>query len=225
MTKEQILGVTEIKKASDLVPDECHLWQGWKDRDGYGWTKWEGRRWAVHRLTWTWANGPIPSGKESHHLCRVRNCCNPAHVTMVTDLEHGTADGNRGVKTGANLKARKACGRGHIYRKGSWKKVLDSSGYESRLCLVCLRMAKANYKAKNADAIKAKDRETKRLLALDPAYRESKRKYAAEYRAKNRAICQERERLYDEEHREKRRQYAEDYRARKKAVETPLPPA
>jgi hypothetical protein len=30
----------------------------------------------------------IPDGYEIHHLCRRRECCNPAHLQMLTKSDH-----------------------------------------------------------------------------------------------------------------------------------------
>ena len=39
--------------------NNCWLWQGSKDKHGYGWFKFMGEKQA-HRALWVYFNGPIP---------------------------------------------------------------------------------------------------------------------------------------------------------------------
>ena len=57
-------------------PDECWLFTGRKDDDGYGVFK--GRR--AHRYALSLHTNGIPDGLNALHSCHVRNCCNPAHL-------------------------------------------------------------------------------------------------------------------------------------------------
>lgn len=72
--------------------DGCWLWTGYRDRAGYGHTRHpgqtRGRMAFVHRIAYEFTNGPIPEGLEIDHLCRVRNCVNPAHLEAVTHREN-----------------------------------------------------------------------------------------------------------------------------------------
>jgi len=43
----------------------------------------------LHRITYELINGPIPEGKELHHTCFNKWCCNPDHLQAVTHAEHG----------------------------------------------------------------------------------------------------------------------------------------
>lgn len=43
-----------------------------------------GKRKLCHTVTYEHFVGPIPDGLELDHLCRVRGCCNPAHLEAVT---------------------------------------------------------------------------------------------------------------------------------------------
>lgn len=42
----------------------------------------------VHRYVYEELVGPIPTGKQLDHLCRVRCCVNPAHLEIVTNREN-----------------------------------------------------------------------------------------------------------------------------------------
>lgn len=71
----------------------CWLW----DRTivyGYGQTRLVGgdgyKNVAIyaHRWLWQMANGPVPKGKQLDHLCRIRRCCRPDHLEVVTNAEN-----------------------------------------------------------------------------------------------------------------------------------------
>lgn len=64
--------------------ETCWLWLAAKDGWGYGSFEIEGRSRRVHRLSYEWAFGTIPDALPLDHLCRVRNCVNPAHLEAVT---------------------------------------------------------------------------------------------------------------------------------------------
>ena len=70
-----------------LIPEPnsgCWLFNGrWETGNGYGKTTWEGRDVVLHRVIYTLLVGPIPPGHLLDHLCRVRCCCNPAHLEPV----------------------------------------------------------------------------------------------------------------------------------------------
>lgn len=71
--------------------DSCWLWTGSTTKAGYGMFG-AGRRGMgnlyAHRYSYEWAKGPIPAGLHIDHLCRVRNCVNPAHLEAVTQGEN-----------------------------------------------------------------------------------------------------------------------------------------
>lgn len=46
-----------------------------------------GRRLA-HKVQWETVHGPVPDGLELDHLCRQRDCVNPAHLEPVTHAEN-----------------------------------------------------------------------------------------------------------------------------------------
>jgi hypothetical protein len=66
----------------------CWIWQLAKTPDGYGYTRvgYDHRR--AHRVLYEQHVGPIPAGLDLDHLCRVRDCVNPAHMEPVTEAEN-----------------------------------------------------------------------------------------------------------------------------------------
>lgn len=99
--------------------DECWPWAGYIDAGGYGRL---GVGWA-HRLTYELEVGPIPPGWQVDHLCRRRDCVNPAHLEAVTQGEN--------LRRQADAVTR--CRRGHEFT--------DENTYRSksgrRTCRAC----------------------------------------------------------------------------------------
>lgn len=108
----------------------CWLWTLAKNTGGYGvWTV-DRRQFLVHRLAYELWVGEIPPGLTVDHLCRVRSCCNPAHLEIVTRGENSLrGDGPAAVN------ARKThCPKGHPYDETN---TCLSGG--RRYCLACNR--------------------------------------------------------------------------------------
>lgn len=116
--------VTLVQRVRDRIrvnPDTgCWEWTGAvipiKFRNGgYGVIGYNQRQRRIHRMVWEILMGSIPSGLESDHLCRNRNCGNPDHLELVTHLEN--------VRRGLRMKG------GSI----NWKKPLCSECGETRV--------------------------------------------------------------------------------------------
>lgn len=69
--------------------DECWPWTGAKLQHGYGHLKVGESYPPAHRVAYELLVGPIPEGLQIDHLCRVRDCVNPAHLEPVTNAENG----------------------------------------------------------------------------------------------------------------------------------------
>lgn len=55
---------------------------------GYGRYKHKGKTRLAHRYVYEALNNHIPADRQIDHLCRVRNCVNPAHLEVVTSREN-----------------------------------------------------------------------------------------------------------------------------------------
>ena len=68
--------------------EACWLWRGRLRPDGYGecgGVAINGKRERlIHRVMFLLAVGPIPDGCEIDHICKIKPCCNPAHLRAVT---------------------------------------------------------------------------------------------------------------------------------------------
>lgn len=68
---------------------ECWLWTANLTKpNGYGRFHLNDRMVLAHRLTYETFVGPIPDGMQLDHLCRVKQCVNPAHLEPVTNREN-----------------------------------------------------------------------------------------------------------------------------------------
>src|ERR1700726_1094484 len=114
---------------------DCWLWMGTRSRGGYGRFKINRQRRTAHRWLYERVYGPVPTGRELDHLCRVRACVNPQYLEPVTRRENSL----RGIGFCA-VNARKThCLRGHLL-EGKNVYIQPKSG--SRECMVCRKARK-----------------------------------------------------------------------------------
>jgi len=73
----------------------CWVWQRSIAPSGYGGVRVAGKTRTAHSVYYERVNGPVPVGTELDHLCRVRSCCNPAHLEAVPH----TINARRGART------------------------------------------------------------------------------------------------------------------------------
>lgn len=116
----------------------CWEWIGARDSRGYGNVKVGRRVRKAHRVIYELVRGPVPSGLEPDHLCRVPWCVNPEHVEAVPHLENVRRGAAKWVP-GARQRAKRRCPRGHPYTKANTY-VQPSTG--GRACRICARERK-----------------------------------------------------------------------------------
>lgn len=124
--------------------ETCWLWTGSVNDYGYGAIHAKGRRTGVHRAVYELLVGPIPEGFQIDHLCRVRNCVNPAHLEPVTQREN-----LRRGRAGAHYGERTHCKNGHPFDESNTTVRIDrANGTPVRVCLQCHRDASCRYRAR-----------------------------------------------------------------------------
>jgi hypothetical protein len=103
--REYILARIRIEDRGHSTP--CWIWQRGLTEKGYGDCRLNGRHTRSHRIAYAAFVGAIPGGLQIDHLCRIKACCNPAHLEPVTNEEN-------------NYRARgfvvvpEHCSRGHL---------------------------------------------------------------------------------------------------------------
>lgn len=115
-------------------PDECWLWTGYVQPNGYGKFKPTDNSSSiwVHRMAYMLEVGPIPEGLTLDHLCKMPRCCNPAHLEPVTLRENllrsDSASGRNARKT--------HCPKGHPLEGDNVivRKTKTGIGRECRAC-------------------------------------------------------------------------------------------
>jgi hypothetical protein len=83
-------------------PNECWLWRGYCDGDGYGCFCINGKVELTHRLAWMFTTGAM-SKVNVLHTCDNPRCCNPAHLfegTQADNVADMCAKGRRGRHDG-----------------------------------------------------------------------------------------------------------------------------
>lgn len=68
--------------------NNCWIWNGSSDRDGYGMIQDCGKTKMAHRIGWEIYNGPIPKGLLVCHHCDIPSCVNPNHLFLETNKDN-----------------------------------------------------------------------------------------------------------------------------------------
>ena len=139
MTIDKIISRCEVVEGP--LPTPCWLWQGAKDKDGYGRARIGSVIRRAHIITCMLTNKLPPSLMESDHLCRNRPCCNPDHIEFVTHRVN--MERSDRLASGKINRAKTHCPSGHPYTMENTKLFRGS-----RRCRECERIYQYNRRAK-----------------------------------------------------------------------------
>lgn len=113
----------------------CLLYVGGKPR-GYGILSDGERTVPVHRYAYEKEHGPISPNLVVDHQCRVRACCNPKHLRVVTRKVNAIENS---ISFAAVNHAKTHCPAGHPYDESNTKR--SKEGYRS--CKRCVRIRRS----------------------------------------------------------------------------------
>lgn len=110
----------------------CWLWTGSTDRFGHGCFQ----TGSAHVFSYEFFVGPVPDGKELHHMCEVPACANPWHLEPVTRREHLIVHGR--IKVDYPIR----CSKSNHALFGT---NLYITPHGVRRCRICMEETKAKY--------------------------------------------------------------------------------
>lgn len=135
---------------SKVEPDpglgSCWHWRGWKSYEGYGMCRLARNvTLRAHRVTYERIVGPVPNGLPLDHLCRQRDCVNPAHLEPVTHRVNIL----RGESRSAQRARQKTCSRGHPLIA---ENLYSEPGRTHRICRICKNWRTRKYRELRREA-------------------------------------------------------------------------
>lgn len=75
-----VRNISDLHNRAKRDDNGCLIWQGAIKSNGYGNVVVEGKTWTAHRLSYTWAKGPVPRDARVLHSCDARACIEPSHL-------------------------------------------------------------------------------------------------------------------------------------------------
>jgi hypothetical protein len=135
----------ERLKSKLKVNKETGCWEftGYVMPDGYARMMVNGKRWLVHRLSWTLHNEVIHDDMYVCHHCDNPKCANPEHLFVGTPRDNAMDMVNKG-RHGRYFATKTHCPQGHEYNEIN---TLNAPG-QGRKCRECARLRAAEHRAK-----------------------------------------------------------------------------
>lgn len=112
--------------------EPCVMWQGYKDKKGYGRLTYHRQSWGAHEFAYVAIHGSIPKGLHILHKCNNKSCWNPAHLYAGTRSQNVQDSKRAGTFRNPIVEQNKKkthCPKGHAYtpqntiidRKFGWR--------------------------------------------------------------------------------------------------------
>lgn len=138
----------EVPCDQKLAEGPCHIYRGAKNSGGYGSIGvTNGKTALVHKYVWELANGPVPSGLELDHICRVRACCNVKHLRTVSHRVNCTENS---ISPLADNFRKTHCKNGHPFDEENTYIRREKGKHNGRRCKKCLNASIKKYLGKHA---------------------------------------------------------------------------
>lgn len=106
----------EMQLGFNAPVQDCHLWAGAKNKEGYGILYFQGKQWRAHRLSYRTYYGEFDENFLVCHKCDNPSCINPFHLFLGTQKDNMQDKISKG--RGANFK-----GENGGQSKLSWRSV------------------------------------------------------------------------------------------------------
>lgn len=87
----------------EVRPKGCWEWKRGRDENGYGFIKFRGKKWWVHRLAYAAHKRSLRDGDQVDHACDNPSCCNPAHLRRMKVADHCSASGRKKKRIGFQI--------------------------------------------------------------------------------------------------------------------------
>ncbi len=114
--------------------DTCWEWQGYRDKDGYGKVRFNGRDHPAHRISWMLHIGRM-AAQCVLHRCDNPPCVNPKHLFEGTRQDNNRDMFAKGRANCGGFRSKKTkCPRGHEY---SGDNLYLHPGRKARDCRTC----------------------------------------------------------------------------------------
>jgi len=121
----------------EIDANGCWVWTAATNGGGYGayadtrnWKEGKNCMVPAHRYAYESEIGPIPSGMDLDHLCRVRRCVNPEHVEPVSRKEN--------LARGVGGSGKTHCKHGHEFTVDNTYRYTTKAGNQQRFCRKCM---------------------------------------------------------------------------------------
>lgn len=134
----------KIVRLSRVNQNGCWVWQGYKNKLGYGRMNFRGKVRYTHRIIMELIGEIKNESLVVDHVCRNSSCCNPNHLRMVTQ-QTNSIENSESIPA-ANAK-KTHCKRGHEFTEENTYRFASFKG--RRLCKICRNKQTVTSRRKN----------------------------------------------------------------------------